>query len=344
MRARNIVFGLTIPFLALTAGATTASGHERWFVEEGRHAGEAFSLDLLSWVLLVGAFSLAVLAFVVERSSLSDRAGLLAQRANRILPRGAEWRVLAALTGVMLLFNSVTGVFLAPDLVLRGTGWALAGRIGQAVVGVLLLSQVFFVLGGALLVAALPLAAAFFPMPSLVDYIFEYAALGLAFIFVGLSSCPDQLACRVTTVPPERFAHLPLVILRVGFGVAFVVLAVHNKLVNPDLALTFLDKYSLNFMPLIGLPGFSNLHFVLAAGAFEVAFGLLLIVGVATRFVAVALAGFLLATLVALGPGELVGHLPIIGAALLFTYRGAGPYRLPVGRQDGFTVLRARAA
>ena len=98
-----------------------------------------------------------------------------------------------------------------------------------------------------------------------------------------------------------------------------MVLAVHNKLGDPGLGVAFLAAYPLNFMA--GM-GFSDLHFVLAAGVFELAFGGLIAFGIATRFVTAVLSCFFLATLVALAPTELIGHLPLIGAAIVIILRG----------------------
>ncbi|MBI4267070.1 MAG: DoxX family membrane protein [Chloroflexi bacterium] len=326
---RRVILGGLIGIITLLLGqAHTAYAHERWFVDFGSHSGEGFSLDLTIGLILGATVLLVVLAFVIERMGRSEKWHLRAEKTQRFLPRGAEWRVLAVLVGVMLIANALMGVFLAPNLIPEDSGLAILSRIVQIVIGVLLLSQIVFSLAGVLVLAALPLATLFFPLNLLIDYVFEFASLGLTFIFVGISSCPDQLLCRFSKGDSERYSDLALISARVGTGLTFVALALHNKLLNPDMAMTFLDDYPLNFMPLLGFDNFSNLHFIFAAGVVELAVGLLLIVGIATRFVAAIVTGLLFTTLIILGPAELIGHMPIMGLALLFLFRGAGPYRL----------------
>jgi uncharacterized membrane protein YphA (DoxX/SURF4 family) len=121
----------------------------------------------------------------------------------------------------------------------------------------------------------------------------------------------------------EREA-LAVSLLRIAFGLQFVVLALHEKLINPGLALAFVEEHSfVNFMPLLGFEGFTNLHFVFGAGLAELAMGLLMAVNVAARPACGVLAAVFLATGLMFGPHELVGHLPILGALLLVMVRGS---------------------
>ncbi|MBI2872563.1 MAG: DoxX family membrane protein [Chloroflexi bacterium] len=325
MRKRLIAPGLA---LALSVGgwsAGSAHAHERWFVEKGTHPGEGLPFDLTSLSVLLGALVFLGLAVAAARGNWSRRVNILVERAQRFLPKGMEWRIVAGLTGIMLIANSVTGAFLAPDLVLDGGGLATFARFGQMLIGLILLSQVAFALAGLLvLVVVFPLALLLVPVSSFADYVFEYASLGLAFVFVGLSSCPDQFARRWIKFDPGRFSHLPLPIVRAGLGLSLIVLAVHNKLASPDMALTFLDTHDLNFMAALGFASFTNPHFVFAAGVAELVLGVLLLSGLATRLAAAMLAGFFLTTLIVLGLPELIGHLPLLGIVMVLAYRGSG--------------------
>jgi uncharacterized membrane protein YphA (DoxX/SURF4 family) len=83
-------------------------------------------------------------------------------------------------------------------------------------------------------------------------------------------------------------------------------------------------------MPQLGFSNFSNLHFVLAAGTFELLFGLLIAFGIATRYVTAVLSVFFLLTLFALGLTELVGHLPLIAIAVWLLHRGGEERRIDV--------------
>jgi hypothetical protein len=113
-------------------------------------------------------------------------------------------------------------------------------------------------------------------------------------------------------------------LLRIAFGPQFVVLALHEKLINSALALAFIEEHSfVNFMPLLGFEGFTNLHFVFGAALAELALGLLMAANVAARPACGVLAAVFLATGLMFGPHELVGHLPILGALLLVMVRGS---------------------
>jgi len=319
MRQRYVIFALVLALVELIIALQTAGAHETWFIGKGEHAGEHFAMELTNLLVVLGAILLALSAFAIQRTSWFGNIDAFFEKTERLVPSGIRWRIVAILSGVMLIANAATGVFLAPDFVLPSDGLVVLGGVIQTVIGLLLVSQISFSLAGALIVAvAMPLAAICAPGSFLIDYFVEYLALALAFFFVGLSSiCPDKLACRWINSDPGDSDHLPLLIIRAGLGLTLIVLSIHHKLANPDIALTFLDKYELNFIPYLGLTGFTNLHFVFAAGVTEVTFGLLLFVGIATRFVAAGLAVFLFTTLIILGPVELVGHLPLIGITLL---------------------------
>ncbi len=315
--------------VACALPAEAAYAHERWFVEPGVHAGQHSPLGPTAWLLVFGAVLFVLFTFALPRVRLYRSIDAAVDGAHRALPAGIEWRVVAVLSGIMLVINSLSGAFLAPEQVLPGPGLVFLGRVGQMAIGVLLLSQYSFFLAGVLtLTVAVPLATAFFGSAFLVDYGLEYVALALALIFVGLSStCPDGTAARVRRWlkrKPEDFAHLPVPILRIGLGLTFVILAVHYKLLNPEVTLAFLDEHSFNFLALAGVTGFTNSHFVFAAAVSEISIGLLLASGIATRFVSAAVLGILLTTFFALGPVELVGHLPIIGIVLLLLTCGSG--------------------
>jgi hypothetical protein len=111
--------------------------------------------------------------------------------------------------------------------------------------------------------------------------------------------------------------------LRVGAGVALIVVAFAEKLANPDLALAFLQGHpGLNVARELGL-GWSDLEFTRVAGAIEVLFGLLLISGALPQ-AAVVIAGVPFnASLWFFGVNELLGHLPVYAAMLVLLVYGS---------------------
>ncbi len=337
MRIRVLALGLALALLTLVLPTGTAYAHEGWFVSEASHSGEHFLLDLTILLVAVGSILFLASVVVVDRSKWYRRLDSVLAQAQRRFPAGTEWKLVAVLSAVMLTANAITGVFLAPDLVLPTRGLVILGGVVQLLIGLLLLSKRSYPLAGLLTIAvALPLAGLYFPAGRLLDYLIEFAALALAFIFAGLGSgYLDRRMCKWLRHNPAHTTHLPLPVIRVGIGLTFVVLALHNKLLSPSMALTFLDQHDLNFLRQLGFSGFTNLHFVFAAGMTEVALGLLLAAGVATRFVAVALVAVFLTTLAVLGPIELLGHLPLIGIAVLLVFRGSGGYRLAASAASG---------
>ena len=105
--------------------------------------------------------------------------------------------------------------------------------------------------------------------------------------------------------------------LRVGAGLALIVVAFAEKLANPELALAFLADYpDLNVAQAIGLD-WSDLRFIRVAGAIEVLFGLLLISGALPQAVVVIAGMPFNASLWFFGVNELLGHLPVYGAMLV---------------------------
>ncbi|MEH6579592.1 MAG: DoxX family membrane protein [Amphritea sp.] len=115
-------------------------------------------------------------------------------------------------------------------------------------------------------------------------------------------------------------------------GIALIVLAFTEKLLNPEMAMRFLAEHNMNFMQLMGVEAYSDYLFVLSAGLAEVLFGVVLILGVVTRTNILALACFMVASntyFFMMGSNfnavlEFFGHMPIFAAAIIFIIYGAG--------------------
>lgn len=301
----------------------------RWFVDKDAVCTLChFERDLTSGLVIVGAVVFVAMAVAVQRASWTRRlcthcAGLYD------LPQGTEWRIIAFLAGLMLVANSTMRVFLAPNLELPGPTATTIGLIAQFVLGMLLLSQFTFSIAGLVIILVSAISAFLIPFSALLNYAFEFIGLGFALFFTGpLLSPVDRKLFAAIGFTPARFAHLPLPIIRIAVGITLVILAIDEKLLHPHLTVYFLQQHHLNFMPLLGFQSFTDVHFTLAAGVAELTFGLLLIAGVATRWVAASLSVFFIATLLVLGPVELVGHAPLFGIVFLLISRGAGCYCL----------------
>ena len=349
---RYMVRALVLAIFLFLIQGSPAHAHERWFVnQDGQHIGESHWLDWLNLVIILGGLLLVALIVLTAHSAWFRKLEERLEKLQQILPKAIEWRFVAFLAAVMLIFNAVTGVFLAPDLLLPGVTvtarsaaqinraflsgdsplyWnaSTLGGIAQLLLGILLLSQTTFLIPGVLiLVVALPMAILNFVPDLLIDYVVEFTALALALIFFGMgaSSIDRRIATRLK-LDPSRYARLPVPIIRIGVGLTLVILALHNKLLAPNMALTFLDTHYFNFMELMGFAGFTDIRFVFAAGIVELAVGILLVFGIATRLVAAIVVVLTGTTMAILGPDELIGHLPIMGIAVLLVYRGSGGF------------------
>ena len=321
------LIGAYIGLFAILSQAT-ALGHMRWFVDQHAHFPEKhYSADLTSALVLLGGIGFGLFSWWVHRScSALNIRKQLEQAAPVIEP--VMWRLVAALAGLMLIINSGMKIYLAPNLSLTGAGATWFGLTAQGLVGALLLFQISFSISGLLIYVAAALAL-FYNAPELmIDYVFEFAALGLSLILVGpqLSSL-DRRVFSVLKFDSRRYGHLPIPIIRVGVGITLIVLAIHNKFLNPSMSVAFLEEYDLNFMPYFGFSGFSNLHYAFSAGVAELVIGVLVMLGIATRFVISVLAVFFVCTLIVLAPMELIGHLPLFGIAFLLIACGGGRLR-----------------
>ncbi len=318
-----------IALLVLVALPSRAEAHLRWFVDsQGSLPDQHYTMDLTIWLIIAGTVLFFAFSVWVGRacSGLPMRKQLVGA-APVVEP--VMWRMVAGLAGLMLIINTMMHDYLAPNLSLPEPGVMWVGLIAQGLVGVLLLGQISFTVSGVLIYVAAALAAMFNAPMLLLDYLFEFAALGLALIFVGPQlTTRDRRVFDALKIDPDRYRHLPLPIIRVGVGITLIILAVHNKLADPSMSVAFLQQYDLNFMPHIGFPGFTDLHFAFSAGVAELAIGILILFGFATRFVVFVLAIFFVCTLVVLPPLELIGHLPLFGIAFLMITCGGGRFRL----------------
>lgn len=122
-------------------------------------------------------------------------------------------------------------------------------------------------------------------------------------------------------VSPER----AVVWLRVLTGIAIMAPALGEKIWNPRIAGAFLDQHpGFNFPhAYLGMTWVSDDLFVVAAGAFELVIGALLISGLLTRVVIITMWLPFNITLPFLPPQELLWHLPFFGIMYFLLVHGA---------------------
>lgn len=115
-------------------------------------------------------------------------------------------------------------------------------------------------------------------------------------------------------------------LLRVLTGVAIAGSALREKIWDPQLGNAFLHSHPQFNVPhhYLGLAWFNDERFVFAAGTAELVIGALLISGLLTRLVIVAMWVPFNLTVPFLPPVELLGHLPIFAVMYVLLVHGAG--------------------
>ncbi len=226
-------------------------------------------------------------------------------------------RLLAIHLGVSLLALAATGDFLAHSLALRSVPGGQAVGLLEAALGV------WFITGVRLRPAAVALSL-LGPLALLAGgpvAVLESAHLLGVAVFVALLPPSDGTFGRVDL----DLARLrpALLALRLGAGTALVTLAFSEKFTNPELAHATLARYpALNVADTIGI-SLSNDAFTAVAGATELLFGLLVLLGALPQVAVLVAAVPFNATLLLFGQTELVGHLPVYGIFLALIVYGS---------------------
>ena len=306
--------------------------HETWFTDGNGSIDWSFLIEGTTFALLAVALALTLAVRVLNRHRDGVDIGWLAAMAP-YMPFAVRLHVAVSLIGLLSL-----GVYLSPAMDLeadfagislgavmviaalglatgyraRAAAWLLiaAGPIGMLEFGVAPVLQRIDLLGLAVFVVIIG--------PGRWSADFERGAVRDRFERQGMLAAPDL----------QTMARAVLA-LRVAAGAALIIVALYEKLINPQLALDFLREHpDLQLAHQVGLP-LSDLEFARFAGSVEVLFGLLLISGAQPQAI-VLIAGIPFnATLWFFGVDELVGHLPIYGAMLVLLVWGSHPQLRP---------------
>lgn len=287
-------------------------GHVKWFTD-----ADAFPThyeQLLSWPVLL-AFGVALAAvgacYWIQHHVPEPPAMRALERFARHGPL-----VLGLHMGVALLVAAVFGLLFVPSLRLDdkdAVGSALL--VFEAIAGVSILLGLATRAGAAIL-ALLGIVATW---PFTVESILEQLPLlGIAIFLFLVGRGPLSLdGVRHAKAPIEHrdvpMAALASLRILLGFGIAFNALT--EKLLNEPLARSLLERYpQVALNRLVGLP---DGWFVWAAGATELAIGLVIASGQITRPVMAVGAALFTVTLFVFGWPELLGHLPLFGIMFL---------------------------
>lgn len=294
-----------------------AQAHEKWFIDASTRAYPVPDF-FVTWnpvtmsavTAIVAALLLGLLA-----DGWFERSGSERRLEDRIRPlRDYAAGALAFTTGIVLLVAAVKGTLLADDLLLPVGPVGMLLRGAEAAVGVSLLFGLFSRPAAGALFALWAIIAPIFGPVS----VFEYAPFAgiAAFLFAFARSrySLDWFLGKpiLSTAEQRKRSYL---VLRLATGAAFLSLAI-GKWSRPDLHLALMDAHP-DFNPYAILSSLgivlSRETYVFLLAAVEALTGLLVFAGIIIRFAAIALAPLFVASVVFLGPLEIVGHLPILG-------------------------------
>ena len=300
--------------LMMSVIGTGAAAHVNWFVESDAEPLANVSLTdpvFLVWICLA---SMMVLFSVWIDGKLPTL------RVAETELRHDFMEILRVFTGMSFLLTAYEGSLVAPHKVADGT-FGLALVVMQAVIGIMLIANRWIKTAAVMmLVLHAGVAMKFGLFPAL-----EYAIIiGIAF-FLLLNSIEDE-ARRDWLKPYSVDA------LRIWTGISLVALAVGEKLAPSALGQVFVAQYQWNFMQALGFDVFDDRLFVLSAGMVEAVIGIVLILGTTVRLAVLALSVMMaISNIVFIVQGnndaalvEFIGHMPIIGIALLLLLLGYG--------------------
>lgn len=302
--------------LILAVSTTGAFAHVRWFVDANVTVENfvAYSITDPEVLIWIAVSILVVLASVVLDTKLPN---------VRIV--GSETRhdfieILRIFTGMSMLLTAYEGAIIAPHLIAYGAfGTKLIFL--QAIIGILFIAN-RFVRHAAILVIILHLGLT---IQFGVLAAFEYLSMVGIAIFLLINNLP-------TAELREHYKPFSVAIMRILVGISLITLGLAEKLFGAIMAESFLAANPWNFLPALGFDFFTDRLFALSAGFTEVIFGVILVLGTTTRLNVLALSVVLLASNVLFiiegnneaALVEFVGHMPIIGVALVLLLLGAG--------------------
>ncbi|NUT56927.1 MAG: hypothetical protein HOQ03_13220 [Thermoleophilia bacterium] len=300
----------------------TVFAHETWFTDGPFPSDWSFAGETLSLALLTAALAVTLLVRLIALRLPGADVPFLA-RLVPWMPFAVRMHLGASLVGLLSM-----GVYLSPAMDLEPTLGGIALGVTMGAVAFLMITGWHARAAAALLVAAGPLGMLEFGVGPVLQRA-DLLGLAVFVLFAGAGRWSADAEGGRFTEPSLADLGKAVWALRVGAGVALIVVAFAEKLANPEMALAFLAEHpDFNVAALAGLP-LGDLEFVRLAGAVEVLFGLLLISGALPQAI-VLIAGIPFnATLWFFGTDELIGHLPVYGAMLVLLAYGSDPALRP---------------
>lgn len=301
--------------LMLFSMGTQAFAHEKWF-----HDTESYGLR---WDLLVRPLPLTFIGLVLLVTFAAGFYWL--KRGKGFVPGPEDFgttedrraalyglvpAILAIHIAVPLLVSGVQGELFTPNNKVPGV-WMYA--FGLAQTGIAL--AIFY--GALTRLAAVALGVLWFAgifLVGLEPMLESSMYLGFAAFFFLAGRGPISIDRLIFPAlePSPQLMEKAIPVLRMGLGLSLVFVAFTEKFANIPLALSFLERYPLNFTAALGIP-MSNETFILCAGSVELLVGLWILFGIFPREIILIAWVPINLTLTIFNWTELIGHLPIYG-------------------------------
>ncbi len=302
---------LSVPLVLL---GSSSLAHVNWFVDGDAEPLPNVGVSEPIFLLWLGIASLMVLFSIWVDAKLPTPP--IAQSSLR----HDFMEILRVFTGMSFLLTAYEGALVAPHKVADGS-LGLGLLFLQAVIGIMLIANRWIMIAAVMMLVLHAGVVVKFGIFAALEYAIF---IGIAF-FLLFNAIPDE-ALR------EKLKPYSVAALRIWTGVSLVALAIGEKLAPSALGQVFVAQYQWNFMQALGVTFFDDRLFVLSAGMVEAVIGIILILGTTVRLAVLALSVMMaVSNIVFIIEGnneaalvEFIGHMPIIGVALLLLLLGYG--------------------
>lgn len=225
------------------------------------------------------------------------------------------------MTGIGFVVFSVSGYIFAPPLIPYSLfGYALI--LIQAIIGIGFVLGVFVQFLSLLLIAIYVMSAFYFGFQNALETL-EILGISLM-LFLSVKSRWILFSSVRLNEFAKQYRAYAIPFLRIFAGLNLIVLGFSEKILHPELGLSFLAKYHWNFMQILGFENFTDYWFVLSAGVVQVLFGLVFTLGIVTRINAFVVFCFYVPSLIILGPIEVFGHVLHFAMWIVLMVFGSG--------------------
>ena len=329
--------------LVVTLVPSAASAHARWFTPYGPYWSPEWSrLWSLPVLLAVLAATGAVTTLAVAQHLLKDPLWPRPPVFQRLEP--AAPAILGVQAAITLIYAASQMTLFVPNIPLPDSVVGYGVAAFAVVAGFSFITGVLARVGALLVLGLFGLAFAYGTWyEALEQVLFVGIAVYLLAVGRGVVRYADGREEDRNALSDWLRPHA-LTILRVTVGASIVILGFTEKLIAPDLTVTFLREYpEFNVLGSLGLSWFTDERFTYTAGIVEITAGAALISGKLIRVVIVGLWIPFNLGIAFLPPQELIGHLPILSAIYVLLVRGTEGIPAPGERSSRPAPTQASA-